>query len=68
MLYIDDEEVVANDWEHGKYVVFGHVPLAKGFHRIRVEYFQGGGNSGLRVLWAVSGQKPKAIEPSALFH
>jgi hexosaminidase len=68
MLYIDDEEVVANDWEHGRYLVSGHLPLAKGLHRIRIEYFQAGGDSGLQVLWAISGQKLKAIEPSALFH
>jgi len=68
MLYIDDEEVVANDGEHGRYLLSGHIPLAKGFHRIRIEYFQVGGDSGLQVLWAISGQKLKAIEPSALFH
>jgi hexosaminidase len=68
MLYIDDEEVVANDWVHGRYLVSGHIPLAKGFHRIRIEYFQAGGDAGLRVLWAMAGQKLKAIEPSALFH
>jgi hexosaminidase len=68
MLYIDDEEVVANDGEHGRYLLSGHIPLARGFHRMRIEYFQGGGGSGLQVLWAISGQKLKAIEPSALFH
>ena len=68
MLYIDDEEVVANDWEHGRYLVTGQIPLAKGLHRIRIEYFQAGGDSGVQVLWAISGQKLKAIEPSALFH
>jgi hexosaminidase len=68
MLYVDDEEVVANDGEHGRYLVSGHIPLAKGLHRIEVKYFQIGGEAALRVLWAPSGQQLKAIEPSALFH
>ncbi len=68
MLYVDDEEVVANDREHGRYLVSGHIPLAKGFHRIEVKYFQMGGESALRVLWAPSGQQLRVIEPSALFH
>jgi hexosaminidase len=68
MLYVDGEEVVASDGEHGSSVVSGHIPLAKGFHRIRIEFFQAGGGSGLQVLWAVGGQRLRAIEPSALFH
>jgi hexosaminidase len=68
MLYIDDEEVVSNDGEHGRYLVSGHIPLAKGFHRIRIKFFQAGGDSGLQVLWAISGQRLKAIVPGALFH
>jgi hexosaminidase len=68
MLYIDDEEVVSNDGEHGRYLVSGHMPLAKGFHRIRIKFFQADGDSGLQVLWAISGKRLKAIEPGALFH
>jgi hexosaminidase len=68
MLNIDGEEVVANDGEHGRFLVSGSIPLAKGFHRVRIEFFQGEGGSGLQVLWAISGQKLRAIEPSALFH
>jgi hexosaminidase len=68
-LYIDGEEVVSNDGEHGSdVVVSGHIPLAKGFHRIRIEFFQAGGGSGLHVLWAVNGQRLRAIEQNALFH
>jgi hexosaminidase len=68
MLYVDGEEVVANDGEHGRYLQSGHIPLARGFHRIEVRYFQLGGEAALRVLWAASGRQLKAIEPSALFH
>jgi hexosaminidase len=68
MLYVDGEEVVANDGEHGRYLVSGHIPLAKGFHRIEVKYFQIDGEAALRLLWAAGGQQLRAIEPSALFH
>jgi hexosaminidase len=68
MLYVNGEEVVANDGEHGRYLVSGHIPLAKGFHRIEVKYFQIDGDAALRVLWAASGRQLRAIEPSALFH
>ncbi len=68
MVYLDDEEVVANDGVHGKQLLSGYIPLSKGFHRIRVKFFQADGGSELRVLWALSGQSLKPIEPSALFH
>jgi hexosaminidase len=68
MLYVDGEEVVANDGEHGRYLVSGHIPLAKGFHRIELKYFQIDGDAALRILWAASGQQLRPIEPSALFH
>ncbi|HEY7482463.1 MAG TPA: family 20 glycosylhydrolase [Gemmatimonadales bacterium] len=68
MLYIDDEEVVSNDFEHGRYLLSGHIPLMKGLHRIKVKYFQIEGDAVLRVLWAPSGRQLRALEPSVLFH
>jgi hypothetical protein len=59
---------VSNDFEHGRYLLSGHIPLMKGLHRIKVKYFQIEGDAVLRVLWAPSGRQLRALEPSVLFH
>lgn len=40
ILYIDGEEVVNNDASHAAIVSTGRIPLAKGFHAFRLEYFE----------------------------
>jgi hypothetical protein len=39
-------------------------PLAKGYHKIKIEYFQGEGGVGLEFLVEVPGQ-PKSIVPAS---
>ncbi len=49
-LFIDDEEVVNNDGDHGTTEKEGKVALKKGYHKIRVTYFDSGGGNELKVL------------------
>ncbi len=42
------------------------VPLIKGSHPIRIDYFQQGGGSALRVFWRYGDEPFTPIPPSAL--
>ncbi|HET7116461.1 MAG TPA: alpha-L-fucosidase, partial [Hanamia sp.] len=50
-LFIDNEEVVNNGGEHGTLEASGDAALKKGFHKIRVTYFDGGGVNDLKAFW-----------------
>ena len=50
-LFIGGFPVVDNDGLHGKQVAKGEIPLKKGFHEIRLDYFERGGQQSLEVLW-----------------
>lgn len=67
-LKIDGEEVVDNDGNHGNHLAQGYIPLRKGFHRFQLRYFQGEGDSSLRVSWALAGQQLKPVDGSVLYH
>ena len=47
ILYIDDEEVVNNDGDHGSVEASGKAALKKGYHKIRVAYYVGSGGNEL---------------------
>jgi hexosaminidase len=68
VLKIDGEEVVNNDGNHGNQLAEGYIPLRKGFHRFQLRYFQGEGDSSLRVSWALPGQQLKPVDDSVLYH
>lgn len=46
-LFIGDELVVNNDGLHGMVTKSGTIPLASGWHKVRVEFFENGGGAGL---------------------
>jgi alpha-L-fucosidase len=50
-LYVDGKLVVDNDGLHGPETKIGDAPLAKGWHTIRVEYFNKTGGSHLDLTW-----------------
>lgn len=54
-LYINDKLVVNNDGDHGVIEREGKVKLAKGIHRIRLEYFNGSGGYWLEAMYAGDG-------------
>jgi hexosaminidase len=67
-LYIDGEQVVDNDDLHGPLTKQGQIALRAGFHRIRVEYMQGGGGSLLKASGTGSGFPSELLAPEHLFH
>lgn len=68
MLYIDDEEIVNNDGDHGNVEKSGKAALKKGFHKIKVLYFDSGGGNSLKVSLQPEDGKKEMIPASFLFH
>jgi hypothetical protein len=65
-LWIGDDLVVNNDGLHGMVTVRATRPLAAGKHRLRVEFFEGGGGAGLIMAWSGPGVSTTAVPGSAL--
>ncbi len=54
-LYLDDSPVVENGGYHVARKASGKIFLTRGMHRIKIGYFQGGGEYELFVLWTGEG-------------
>jgi len=67
-LFIDDEEVVNNDGDHGAVEKNGKIALKKGLHKIRVLYFDSGGGNSLKVSYQAEGGDKKEIPAGMLYH
>jgi alpha-L-fucosidase len=65
-LLIDDKVVVDNDGLHGTQERRGTAPLAKGWHRIQVEWFNKTGGAVLDLRVGAIGSELKAIPSSSL--
>ncbi|HEX3135439.1 MAG TPA: DUF6797 domain-containing protein, partial [Planctomycetota bacterium] len=65
-LSIDGKQVVNNGGPHGMEKKSGDVELTAGDHAILIEYFQGGGGGGCKVLWKAPGGDEQPIPTSAL--
>jgi alpha-L-fucosidase len=68
LLYIDDEEVVNNDGDHGNVEKSGKTALKKGFHKIKVLYFDSGGGNSLKASMQPEGGIKTEISASLLYH
>jgi hexosaminidase len=68
VLMIGDETIVNNDGLHSAQTKTGIVPLRKGFHRIRLKYFQAGGNAVLNLRWGLKGTALSRINGSELWN
>jgi alpha-L-fucosidase len=68
ILYIDDVLVINNDGLHGLTELSSETALAKGYHKIKVSYFQATGGEGLNV--SIRGKRiEKTVIPGGmLFH
>jgi alpha-L-fucosidase len=66
-LFIDDLEMVNNDGEHGGEEKSGRAALKKGFHKIKVLYFDSGGGNALKVSLQKEGGEKQELSPSLLF-
>jgi alpha-N-arabinofuranosidase len=65
---IDGETVVVNDGLHGMIERTGSLYLQKGYHSIRVEFFQAGGGFGFNATMSKSGETKVPIDENILFH
>jgi hypothetical protein len=68
MLFIDDEETVNNDGDHGNVEKNGKAALKKGFHKIKVLYFDSGGGNTLKVSMQAEGGIKIELPKELLFH
>jgi len=67
-LWIGDQLVVDNDGLHPAVERRGFISLKAGKHPIAVAYFQGPGESELKVFWESPALKRQEIPAAALFH
>jgi alpha-L-fucosidase len=67
-LFIDDEEVVDNDGDHGTVEKSGKAALKKGYHKIKVLYFDSGGGNELKVFIQTQGGIKQELAAGILFH
>lgn len=68
MLYIDDQLIVNNDGNHGMEEKGDKAFLAKGMHKIKVVYYDAGGDNGLNVNYNLQGENKMKIPAGILFH
>jgi alpha-L-fucosidase len=66
-LFIDDKMIIDNDGLHGMSEKNSSVPLAKGYHKIQVLFFERSGGDDLQVQWKGPGFKKEMIPASVLF-
>ncbi len=67
-LYIDGNLVVDNDGLHGMVVEKGAIGLAKGYHAIKVTFFEKGGQDELKVYFKMPGAKEALVADQDLFN
>ena len=67
-LFIDDKEIVNNDGDHGFEEKEGKCLLEKGFHKIKIQYFDSGGGNNLLLSYHLMGQPKIEVPANLLFH
>lgn len=65
---IGEEAIIDLDGLHGKMTASGIVPLKKGFHKVRLKYFQAGGDATLSLRFGLKGQILRRIGGNELFY
>jgi hypothetical protein len=65
-----DDQLIINDWEiQGYEENQSTIPLEKGKqHKLRVEYYEDGGEAFARLFWNLPGQEKTPIPTEVLFH
>ena len=67
-LFIDGMEVVDNDGDHGTTEKSGKAALKKGYHKIKVLYYDGRGNNSLKVMMQAEDGMKEELPAGILFH
>ena len=68
ILYLNDQEIIDNDGGHRAQRLDTKIGLKKGWHPIKVEYFQQGLAKSLIAIWEGPGVDNQEIPKQALFH
>ena len=68
-LLVDGKVVVDNGGQHPMTEKMGSADLGEGDHELKIEYTQGGGEAGIKVLWQPQDQPGRQLlAAKALFH
>ncbi len=67
-LYLDNQLVVDNDGKHAIANKNTVVPLQKGYHQIKIKYFDAGATAALRVYLNLAGKPQAELPPDILFN
>ncbi|WP_419803584.1 family 20 glycosylhydrolase [Mucilaginibacter sp.] len=67
-LFLDDQLVVDNDGKHAISNKTSLVPLQKGYHKIKIKYFDAGDTATLRVYLNLAGKPQTELPPDILFN
>ena len=67
-LFINDQLLVDNDGIHAPQQINGQAALKKGFHRLRIEFFEGNYGQVLKAYFKGPGIEKQEISESLLFH
>jgi alpha-L-fucosidase len=67
-LLIDKETVIDNDGLHGGDEANGKIALKKGYHTIKLSYFQATGGAELQLLYGLEGREKKKIPAVFFYH
>ncbi|MCW3087963.1 MAG: alpha-L-fucosidase [Sediminibacterium sp.] len=68
ILFIDGKEIVNNDGNHGAIEKEGRCLLEKGYHSIKIMYFDSGGDNELSLRYQPFGQSKIEVPASVLYH
>jgi alpha-L-fucosidase len=67
-LWVDNLETINNDGEHGNTEVSGKAALRKGFHAIKIRYFDSGGGNSLSLKINTEGGTKAVVKKEMLWH
>lgn len=67
-LSIDGNRVIDNGGPHGALQKTAKIALKKGFHKMKVRYFDAGGNNTLELKVKVDGDEKKDLPSDWLYH
>lgn len=66
-LELDEKMMIDNDGLHSSIEKSTEIPLAKGYHSLRLSYFNGTGGQTLKLYWEGPGFEKEAVPASVLF-
>ncbi len=68
LLFLDGELVVNNDGDHGMEEKTGIANLQKGWHTVKIVYYNAGGGYGMKVRYAPLGGEIREITAEMMGH